>query len=370
VVVEGYMDVIACQRAGIAAAAPMGTALTEEQMAALWRLHREPTLCFDADAAGLRAAYRSLDRALPLLKPGRSFRFALAAEGKDPDEVLREKGPDALRGQIADTRPFVEVLFQQAVEAAGDISTPERRTALKADLRRRAAAIVDAELSDAYRQDLLERFRALVAPARGPARGEAPRGGEGFRPFLPRERFRGFAREAPLAGATLAGRAAAKKLSQSIRPVAASLAKGLLAHPELIDEQLEALDVQGFGDRALETFAREIIRLRLSRPDLDSTDLGRHLAQAGLADVLEDIERAAKLAQAPFALADMPTLKARAEWSRTYAVLLELAALERAINDAKLEGDFDALQSLKAKRDSHKQRIASGALWEAEPPER
>ncbi len=365
VVVEGYMDVIACQRAGIAAAAAMGTALTEDQMAALWRLHPEPTLSFDSDAAGRRAAYRSLDRALPLLKPGRSLRFALSTDAKDPDEVLRTQGAEALRAQILQTRPFVEVLFQQAIEAAGDISTPERRIALKVELRRRAAAIVDSELSDAYRQDLLERFRALTSPARPEtAQAQGP-----WRTPSRRGRYWGPGREAPLAGATVQGRAAAKKLSQAIRPVAASLAQGLLAHPELIDEQLEALEVQGFGDRGLETFAREIIRLRLTRPDLDSTDLGRHLAQAGLAEVLMDIERAARLAQAPFALADMPTRMARAEWSRTYAVLLELAALERAINDAKLEGDFEALQSLKAKRDSQKQRISSGALWEAEPSE-
>ncbi len=84
------MDVIACHRAGIAAAAPMGTALTESQMELLWRLHPEPTLAFDADAAGLAAASRTIDRALPLLKPGRSFAFALLDGAKDPDEVYRE----------------------------------------------------------------------------------------------------------------------------------------------------------------------------------------------------------------------------------------------------------------------------------------
>jgi DNA primase len=106
VVVEGYMDVIACQRAGIAAVAPMGTALTEEQMEVLWRLHPEPTLCFDGDGAGRRAASRAIDRALPLLKPGKSFRFAIVTGGKDPDDVLREQGPVALRAQLAQTTPL------------------------------------------------------------------------------------------------------------------------------------------------------------------------------------------------------------------------------------------------------------------------
>ena len=105
VVVEGYMDVIACHRAGIAAAAPMGTALTEGQMELLWRLHNEPTLCFDGDAAGRRAAGRTIDRALPVLKPGRSFKFAVITGGKDPDEVLREKGAGALKDQLSQTTP-------------------------------------------------------------------------------------------------------------------------------------------------------------------------------------------------------------------------------------------------------------------------
>ena len=155
------MDVIACQRAGVAAVAAMGTALTEEQMAALWRLHPEPTLCFDGDGAGQRAAFRTLDRALPLLKPGRSFKFALVAGGKDPDEVLREQGAVVLKEQLAQTRPFVDVLFEREKTAAGDLGTPERRTSLKVSLRKMAAIIADPDLSQSYRQDLLARFEGL-----------------------------------------------------------------------------------------------------------------------------------------------------------------------------------------------------------------
>lgn len=353
VVVEGYMDVIACHRSGVPAAAPMGTALTEDQMAALWRLHPEPTLCFDADGAGRRAAFRAVDRALPLLKPGRSLRFTLLSGGKDPDDVLREKGASALREELLRTKPFVEALFEQAVEAAGSLDTPERRAALKADLRRRAGSIADRDLSEAYRQDLLERYAALTAPPPRPreATYAPPRDGRPRRGAPPQ------------AGATTAGRAAAAQLSQAMRPVAASLAQGLLLHPELIDEQMEALEVQGFGEEGLEAFARAVIEARLTHPDLDSQGLGRHLANAGLSGVLREIERSASLAQAPFILPDMPARRARAEWSRTYAGLLELAALERAIVEAKLEGDFEALQSLKARRDAQKQKITSGSVW-------
>ncbi len=87
IVVEGYMDAIACQRAGVAAVAPMGTALTEEQIELLWRFHSQPTVCFDGDLAGQRAADRAVERALPLLKAGRSLGFAFVSGGKDPDDI-------------------------------------------------------------------------------------------------------------------------------------------------------------------------------------------------------------------------------------------------------------------------------------------
>src|SRR6201996_2337350 len=126
VTVEGYMDVIACQRAGIAAVAGMGTALTEEQMALMWRFHAEPTLCFDGDKAGQRAAARAIERALPHLKPGKSFKFAIVTGGKDPDDVLREQGPAALKAQLAQTTPFAVALFALQRDSE-PLDTPERR---------------------------------------------------------------------------------------------------------------------------------------------------------------------------------------------------------------------------------------------------
>ena len=149
VVVEGYMDAIACARAGVAAVAGQGTALTEEQMEALWRLHSEPTLCFDGDAAGRRAADRAIDRALPLLKPGRSFRFAAVEGGKDPDEVLREQGAEALRTQLDRTEPFVARLFARERDAE-PLGTPESHAGLKVRLRKRVRAIQDGDVAQAY----------------------------------------------------------------------------------------------------------------------------------------------------------------------------------------------------------------------------
>src|SRR5437588_2650967 len=97
IAVEGYVDVIAMVGAGFeATVAPLGTALTADQLGLLWRMADEPTLCFDGDAAGRRAAYRAADVALPLLRPGKSLRFASLPEGSDPDDLARSGGREAI----------------------------------------------------------------------------------------------------------------------------------------------------------------------------------------------------------------------------------------------------------------------------------
>src|ERR1700761_6294283 len=227
VVVEGYMDVIACQRAGIPGVAGMGTALTEEQMALMWRFQPEPTLCFDGDGAGQRAAARAIERALPQLKPGRSFRVAIVTGGKDPDDVLRDQGPVALKAQLAQTTPFVEALFtlQRNLEP---LDTPERRAGLKGRLRNVAAAIQDKDLAQAYKEDLLGRFDALFAR---PAEGQDRPFGQRRRP-MGNGRWKGGDDRFPDRGPpTAEGKAAARRLAEGVDPLAAARAKGALRDP-------------------------------------------------------------------------------------------------------------------------------------------
>src|SRR5436305_4389322 len=124
IVVEGYMDVIALHRAGFATAvAPLGTALTETQLHELWRLSPEPVLCFDGDTAGQRAALRALHRALPLLQPGRSLRFAALPPDEDPDSLVRSAGHAGFAEIVAAARPLSEMLWQAEL-AARPIDTP------------------------------------------------------------------------------------------------------------------------------------------------------------------------------------------------------------------------------------------------------
>ncbi|MGE5500510.1 MAG: DNA primase [Ignavibacteriales bacterium] len=353
VVVEGYMDVIACQRANIAAVAPMGTALGEDQMEVLWRLHPEPTLCFDGDNAGMRAAARAIERALPLLKPGKSFRFAIVSGGKDPDDVLREQGAAALRAQLTATTPFVDALFTKERELE-PLDTPEHRAGFKQRLRQAANAIADKDLAQAYRDELLRRFDELF-PSTRPA-PQARQGG----------RWRGRAPE--LLPSTPEGKAAAKRLSGAIEPVAAAVAKGALDDPPRLDDHLEELEVHGFGDPALSELANEIIRLRLEADHLDTEALARHLRQRGFAGLLTDIDRAAPQAGAPFLKQDVTLAAARSSWSHAFAVLTRMAALERAIDSAKRSlaeesSSVAALTRLKTERDKLRRAVKTGTIW-------
>ena len=137
IAVEGYVDVIAMVTAGYeATVAPLGTALTADQLALMWRMADEPILCFDGDDAGRRAAYRAADLALPLLKPGKSLKFAALPDGQDPDDLARSGGREAIADVLGAARPLAHVLWARESEA-GPFDTPERRAALEARLSAR-----------------------------------------------------------------------------------------------------------------------------------------------------------------------------------------------------------------------------------------
>ena len=119
IVVEGYVDVIAMVTAGYpAAVAPLGTALTEDQLGLLWKMADEPILCFDGDKAGRRAAYRAVDLAMPRLKPGKSLRFALLPEGQDPDDLYRSGGREAIAEVLNRAGSLVDMLWTRETESA------------------------------------------------------------------------------------------------------------------------------------------------------------------------------------------------------------------------------------------------------------
>ncbi len=255
VAVEGYIDVIAMVSVGFTGTlAPLGTALTEDQLAILWKLADEPILCFDGDAAGRRAAYRAVDLALPRLKPGKSLRFALLPEGQDPDDLVRSGGRAAVTEVLDAAQPLAEMLWAREVEA-GSTDTPERRAALEARVAALINSIADDSVRKYYRQDFGRRLQELLAPAPSPR--TAPRDWSYGRDT--RRTRRGPSPErnerAPLA--PLSPRLKASPLVRGFRsgmpPREALILIAVVNHPWLLD-----------------THAEEFARLEFLNPDADA----------------------------------------------------------------------------------------------------
>jgi DNA primase len=166
IAVEGYMDVIALAQAGFDnVVAPLGTALTEDQLELLWRMASEPVLCFDGDKAGMKAAWRAADLALPLIQAGRTVRFALLPEGKDPDDLVKETGPDAFRQVLAEARPLADLIWLRET-SGGVFDAPEKRAELEKTLRELTHRIRDESVRFHYSQEMRERVHSFFGPAR------------------------------------------------------------------------------------------------------------------------------------------------------------------------------------------------------------
>jgi DNA primase len=166
IVAEGYMDVIALSEAGFAATvAPLGTAITEDQLRLMWRIAPEPIIALDGDTAGLRAAMRVIDLALPLIEAGQSLRFAIMPEGMDPDDVLKAEGRGAMQKLIDAALPMVQLLWRRETEGKV-FDSPERRAALDRDLREVIRRIADASIRSHYGQEINQLRRSLFTPPR------------------------------------------------------------------------------------------------------------------------------------------------------------------------------------------------------------
>jgi DNA primase len=179
IVAEGYMDVIALGEVGFAAVAPLGTAVTEHQLALMWRMTDEPVIALDGDAAGMRAALRVIDLALPLLEAGKGLRFATLPGGMDPDELIKAEGKGAMQAVVDRAVPMVRLLWQREIEGKS-FDSPERRAALEKSLRAAIARIADPSIRGHYgaaiRDSLAELFGADARRRfRAPYRGEKPR---------------------------------------------------------------------------------------------------------------------------------------------------------------------------------------------------
>ena len=226
VVVEGYMDVVALAAAGIEeAVAPMGTALTPEQLALAWRIADKPVLCFDGDTAGARAAMRAVQRALPLLVPGRSLDFALLPGGLDPDDLIRRDGKEALERVLGQPHSLLDMIWRHE-HSAHPLTTPEDKAGLKARLLAHVDMIAERDIRSLYRRELLDRFSAFAFP-----------------PRTRTAQSRSFTRPTPLARLPVAR---ASELRRAVEGgardrFAHAVLSGLARHPSEITRHAEAL---------------------------------------------------------------------------------------------------------------------------------
>jgi len=245
-VVEGYMDVIGLARVGVdEVVAPNGTALTEDQIARLWRLSDTPILCFDGDKAGKAAAARAALRALPLLGPDRSLSFVTPPDGMDPDDVAKKGGKEAVDAMLAAPKPLVQVVWEHEI-SAGPTDTPEQRAGLAKRLREQAGRIKDGAVARAYLDDFRRRYTAHIAadtgPRRAPIRNAAP---------VKREPFK----RPPVQSSTSKG----IRQSGIGQNVERAIVDGLIRHPEVVRAELETLSAVRFTNAFAEALREMMI---------------------------------------------------------------------------------------------------------------
>src|SRR5712671_4971640 len=389
VVVEGYVDVIAMVGAGFpASVAPLGTALTENQLALLWKMADEPILCFDGDKAGQKAAWRAADMALPHLKPGKSLRFALLPEGQDPDDLARSGGRGAIEEVIGAARGLAEVIWSREIEG-GSFATPERRAALEKRIGELSNGIRDDVIRRYYRQDLVQRLQAMFAPEAG--RGGYGRGnfrgggiGESGRRFAPRGSFTPgpAGRIAPYGGrgqGAGAGQTINRGPYQAASPQLANspimrgqrsamsrrealILQSLINHPWLLHDHLEEV-------AALELAHPEANKLRAGiiaafagdhHHSPDASELAEKmradLESRGFSQILQRVERAITTSAVWGAQAGAAREDVLATWHQLvslhrqwHSLLRELKDAEQALGDEPSETNLAWLRDIKGR---------------------
>ena len=331
IVVEGYMDVLALAGAGLDhTVAPLGTALTEDQIVLLWRLADEPVLCFDGDAAGARAAARAAERALPLVRPGKSLGIVALPPGEDPDSLIAAAGVEAFARHIARPRPLVDVIWTNETHGR-PADTPERRADLDRRLHAHVRAIADRAVQFQYQSEFRARLRAASAP-----RDRRPAARVSFGP-------------APAAPPGLSGRGDTHALIEQQERILLAL---LVNHPWLIEEEAEALAELTLASRPLSEMLLRILDTTDFSQGLDSPGLQSHLKDHGFAALLQRVQDARLVRQAPCTSRDASPESVRlalAEflaWHRRRQVALDRLAAERDLADDMTDANSEKLLNI------------------------
>jgi DNA primase len=357
IVVEGYMDVIALDRAGIVeAVAPNGTALTEAQLERMWRLAAAPILCFDGDGAGQKASIRAAARALPHLGPERTLRFVALPAGQDPDDVVKAGGRAAIEEVLENAEPLVERLWRHERDLAV-LDTPEARAGLKQRLLDHAATIGDPSLKQLYRDEWLQRFDALVRPQRGGGGG-----GGGFTTRVPWKKNKEGRFVPPPAPASAAARSIAA--SGTDRATARALVLGHALFPQAIADHVEALAALPIPDKAAATIRDRLIDLAMAGDLLDRESVAPILQDADTAAAWRDVSKGGDIGFS-FTRSDCDAEVARRDLGSAIEALAATSEIEAALIAATqrlVAGDdraFEEQQRLHASREAINQRLAN-----------
>jgi DNA primase len=357
VAVEGYVDVIAMVTAGLpAAVAPLGTALTEDQLGLLWKMADEPVLCFDGDNAGLRAAYRAVELAMPRLKPGKSLKFALLPQGQDPDDLLRSAGRDAVADVIGAARPLADMLWARETEGH-QFDTPERRAALEARLNEVTAGIGDDAVRKYYRQDFSARLSAFFAPAQ--RQDFAPRGNFQRAPGQRRDRGqwqpRNGAPQRPRTGGkhapyvVVSRQLATSPVHRGHRTAVpkreALILQAALNYPWLLHDHLEELASLEFHHADAEKLKGALIDIAAHAAAADAEAVRAELAGRGLAEVMARIDSSITTPSVWGARPDAAPDDVLVTWQQLVALHRQWHSLTKELKDAEQALGQDASEA-------------------------
>jgi DNA primase len=305
IVVEGYMDVIALHQAGFAnAVATLGTAFTERQMELLWHLADEPLVCFDGDRAGEAAAARAIDRMLPVLREGHSFRFAFLPEGSDPDDLVRSKGAKAFAECLAAARPLIEVLWRREIKTHA-LDTPERRAAFEARLETLLAEIGNARVRDHYRREVRNRLFNLWRE-------------QGARKSKP---------------APDAGRSGPTPVPSSYG-FATVITLALVNHPWLLDRFAEEVASVEIRDKALAGLLKAVTQSIFEDHDITREELIEQIAAGPYGRLFADISRDSAFKRLAFLSPDFPEAEVEEHFADLIYRFRALPSLTRELQES------------------------------------
>lgn len=277
-VVEGYMDAIALAQAGFEdVVAPLGTALTEHQIERIWKMVEAPILCFDGDNAGQKAAMRGALRALPILKPAHSLNFISLPAGQDPDDLIRDEGPQAFAALVAKPQMLGDKIWQFEFEAE-PLNTPEAKAGLKKRVADHVRDIGDPDIAQHYRQDFQERYQKAFFAKKDGRSQQFRRFGKGHYGGLFSNKPMDDTKSVLLQGHDLR--------------IAKAIVSGLVRHPSQISKHFEQLISIKLADSQLQELLSKLIRVAINKETLDLPGLLTILEQTDCYNVAKGLLRA------------------------------------------------------------------------------